>query len=58
MQENKELKKALKLTCCAPKDPAECVLIEIIATISIDVSTGCIVPHCEVGTKSRHMKTS
>ena len=35
----------------------ECVLIDIIVTISKAVGTGCNFPHGEVGTKSRHIKT-
>ena len=35
----------------------ECVLIDIIVTISIAVGTGCNFPHGEVGTKSHHIKT-
>ena len=34
----------------------ECVLIDIIATISIAVGTGCNFTHDEVGTKSDHLK--
>ena len=34
----------------------ECVLIDIIVTISVAVVTGCNFPHGEVGTKSRHIK--
>ena len=35
----------------------ECVLIDIIVTISIAVGNGCNFPHGEVGTKSHHIKT-
>ena len=36
----------------------ECVLIDIIVTISITVGTGYNFPHGEVDTKSHHIKTS
>ena len=35
----------------------ECVLIDIIVTITIVVGTGCNFPHGKVGTKSHHIKT-
>ena len=35
----------------------ECVLIDIIVTISTAAGTGCNFPHGEVGTKSHHIKT-
>ena len=32
----------------------ECVLIDIVVTISTAIDTGCNFPHGEVGTKSPH----
>ena len=35
----------------------ECVLIDTIVTISTAAGTACNIPHREVATKSRHIKT-
>ena len=52
---------------CVLSRPTECVLIDIIVTISIAIGTGCNFPHVgtecnfphgEVDTKSHHLKTS
>ena len=35
----------------------ECIMIDIIVTISVAVGTGCSIPHSDVDTKSYHIKT-
>ena len=42
---------------CVLSRPTECVLMDIIVTISIAIGTGCNFPHREVGTKPHHIKT-
>ena len=42
---------------CVLSRPTECVLIDIIVTISIAIGTGCNFPQGEVGTKFHPIKT-